>query len=187
MSLREIDLLALFLWLLLDNLVVFRRKGKAQRREDRLSYLVIVLAGWTGIGLAIFFAFAEAGSLGRLRVPLQIAGLVLFAAGILLRSAAIAQLGRFHTPVVAIQEEHRVVDTGLYRRVRHPSYLGACIAFLGFGLALGSYLSPLALLCAAVPGYLYRIHVEERALLASLGDAYASYRKRTRRLIPGLY
>jgi protein-S-isoprenylcysteine O-methyltransferase len=90
-------------------------------------------------------------------------------------------------PVVAIQSGHRLVDTGVYRHVRHPSYLGACIAYLGFGLGLGSYLSAAAVLGMVLIGYAYRIHVEEKALLESLGDEYAAYRRRTSRLIPGIY
>jgi len=90
-------------------------------------------------------------------------------------------------PVVAIQAGHRVVDTGLYRHVRHSSYLGACIGFLGFGLGLGSWLSAVSMLGFVLVGYLYRIHVEEEALLEALGEDYATYRRRTRRLIPGVY
>ena len=186
-SLRSLDLLVVFLWWIIDNMVVFRRRGTAPRRADRLSLLGIVLASWAGVGLGVSLAYAGVGTLGVFTVPAQIAGLILLAAGIAVRSTAIAQLGRFHTPVVAIQAGHYVVDTGLYRHVRHPSYLGACIAFFGFGLGLGSWLSPLVLVGLLLAGYLYRIQVEERALLESLGDEYAAYQRRTYRLIPGLY
>ncbi len=120
-------------------------------------------------------------------MPVQISGLALLAAGIVIRSVAIAQLGPFHTPIVAIQAGHRVVDTGLYRHVRHPSYLGACLALLGFGLGLGSWLSAAFVLGMALIAYAYRIHVEETALVESLGDEYSAYRRRTYRLIPGVY
>jgi len=186
-SLRVLDVWVLGLWLVVDGLVVFRRRPGAAARADRLSMLAIVLANWVGIGLAVFFGFSNIGALGAWTVPAQISGLAFLAAGIVVRSVAIAQLGRFHMPVVAIQAGHHVVDTGLYRHVRHPSYLGACIAFLGFGLGLGSWLAAACALGAALVAYGYRIHVEEQALLASLGDAYSAYRKRTARLIPGLY
>jgi protein-S-isoprenylcysteine O-methyltransferase len=149
--------------------------------------LGIVLASWVGIGGAIALAFAGIGAVGAYLVPVQISGLALLVAGIVIRTVAIAQLGRFHAPIVAIQAGHRVVDTGLYRHVRHPSYLGACIAFLGFGLGLGSWLAALWVVVMALFAYAYRIHVEERALVDSLGAAYSAYRKRTHRLIPGVY
>jgi protein-S-isoprenylcysteine O-methyltransferase len=177
----------LFLWLLVDGFVVFRRSASAAGRADRFSMLGILLANWVGIGGAIALSFAGIGALGAYTVPVQISGLALLVAGIVIRSVAIAQLGRFHAPIVAIQAGHRVVDTGLYRHVRHPSYLGACIALLGFGLGLGSWLAALFVVVMALFAYAYRIHVEERALAESLGDAYSAYRERTYRLIPGVY
>ena len=107
--------------------------------------------------------------------------------GILVRSIAIAQLGRFHTPNVAVLADHRVVDSGLYRHVRHPSYLGALIAFLGCSLALGNWLSLIIIMALSIVVYRYRIHEEEAALTASLGDQYRDYCRRTRRLVPFVY
>jgi protein-S-isoprenylcysteine O-methyltransferase len=186
-TLRVLDVWVVFLWIIIDGVVVFRRGARPASRADRFSALGIVLAGWVGIGSAISLGFAGAGALGTYTLPVQIFGLALLAAGIAVRSVAIAQLGRFHAPVVAIQSGHRLVDTGLYRHVRHPSYLGACIAFFGFGLGLGSWMSAAVVLGMALIAYAYRIHVEERALLEALGDDYAAYRKRTSRLIPGIY
>jgi len=141
----------------------------------------------SGLGLAITLGFSGVGRFGGATVPAEVVGLTLFAAGILVRSIAIAQLGAFHMPDVAIRVGHRVVDTGLYRHVRHPSYLGACIAFLGFGLGLGSWVSAVVALGMALIAYAYRIHVEEQALRDALGDAYTAYQARTRRLVPGIY
>jgi protein-S-isoprenylcysteine O-methyltransferase len=186
-ALRIVDLWVLAVWLPIDFFVVFRRRVGGTSAADRLSMLGILLANWVGIGVAISLGIAGVGTLGAYAMPAQISGLALLAAGIVIRSVAIAQLGSFHTPIVAIQVDHRVVDTGLYRRVRHPSYLGACIALLGFGLGLGSWLSAAVVLGMALVAYAYRIHVEERALLESLGDEYAAYRERTFRLIPGVY
>ncbi|MBZ5640628.1 MAG: isoprenylcysteine carboxylmethyltransferase family protein [Acidobacteriia bacterium] len=185
--LRALDLGLLFLWLSIDFVVLRRRGSRDARRRDRLSHLGIVVATVVGIVASTSFGFAGAGSLGGLTVPAQIAGLGLLAAGIAFRFTAIFQLGALHMPVVAIQPGHRVVDTGLYRHIRHPSYLGACIGFLGFGLGLGNWLSGVSILGCVLVGYLYRIHVEEEALLEALGEEYAGYRRRTRRLIPGVY
>ena len=183
--LRVVDVSALFIWLAVDFVVVFSRRPKNAKRSDRFSMLGVIVAVWVGIYLAIAWRFA--GGVGAFEVPVQIVGLTLLAAGITLRFVAIAELGAFHTPDVAVQAGHRVVDTGLYRRVRHPSYLGAIIGLLGFGLGLGSVRSAAAVVGCALIGYAYRIHVEERALLESLGEEYAAYCRRTYRLIPGVY
>jgi protein-S-isoprenylcysteine O-methyltransferase len=88
---------------------------------------------------------------------------------------------------VAILSDHRLLDTGLYSLVRHPSYLGAIVAFSGFGLALDNLVS-LALVVVLTPClYLYRIREEDAALLAAFGEPYRAYCARTKRLIPGLY
>jgi protein-S-isoprenylcysteine O-methyltransferase len=186
-TLRALAVWVLFLWLALDSFVLFRRRPKAATPADRLSMFAILLANWIGIGVAISLGYKGVGAFGAYAVPLQVAGLVLLAAGIAVRSVAMAQLGKFHAPIVTIQTDHRVVDTGLYRHVRHPSYLGASIAFLGFGLGLGSWLAAVVVLGMALLAYSYRIHVEEKALVESLGEAYAAYRGRTYRLIPGVY
>ena len=186
-TLQIIDVGLLCLWMAVDSIVVFGRHARQARREDRLSTLGIVLATWVGLALATSITFAGIASPGSFTVATQIIGLIVLVSGIVIRTLAIAQLGRFHMPVVAIQTGHRVVDIGVYRHVRHPSYLGACVAYFGFGLGLGSWLGALALLAVVLVGYGYRIHVEERALLGSLGEEYAAYRRRTARLIPGVY
>jgi protein-S-isoprenylcysteine O-methyltransferase Ste14 len=183
--LRLVDISVLFVWLAVDLVVVFSRHSKGAKRSDRFSLLGVMISVWCGIYLAL--ALRSAVGVGTFEAPVQIVGLVLLAVGIAMRSIAIAQLGAFHTPDVAVQAGHHVVDTGLYRRVRHPSYLGASIALLGFGLGLGSFPSAAAVVGCALIGYAYRIHVEERALLELLGGDYAAYCRRTYRLIPGVY
>jgi len=180
-----VDISALFAWLVVDFAVVFSRHPKNVKRSDRFSLLGVLVWVWVGIYLA--FAWRLVGRVGMFEVPVQIVGLMLLAVGIAFRFVAIAQLGKYHTPDVAVQAGHRVVDTGLYRRIRHPSYLGASIALLGFGLGLGSVASAAAVVACALIGYAYRISVEERALLKSLGEDYAAYCRRTYRLIPGVY
>ena len=88
---------------------------------------------------------------------------------------------------VAIAGDHRLIDRGPYRLIRHPSYAGALLALAGFGLAMGSVPALAALLVPTLAAYHYRITVEEAALLHGLGAAYADYMRRTWRLIPGLY
>lgn len=184
--LRDIALVVFFVWIMLDGVVVFRRKsGKAENR-DRFSLRVIAVGNLLAWSVAIWLAFVHPGTL-RPTVPLQIAGLALMGIGILTRSVAIAQLGRFHTPNVAVLADHQVMDRGLYRHIRHPSYLGAIIAFLGFGLALSNRLGLFVMLLLTLIVYLFRINEEEAALHAALGQRYADYCRRTRRLIPGIY
>jgi protein-S-isoprenylcysteine O-methyltransferase Ste14 len=70
--------------------------------------------------------------------------------------------------------------------IRHPSYLGLLVNVLGWALAFRS-LAGVLLTAALVPPLLARIRAEERLLHAQFGDAYDAYRRRTARLIPGIY
>ena len=185
MTLRTAAITILVLWMFADSLVVFRHKTGATENRDRFSLKLLMIGSmltlWIGIGLAF-------GALGAMHsAALQIAGLVVMGLGIAVRSTAIAQLGRFHTPNVAIREDHQLKVTGLYRLVRHPSYLGALIAYLGFSLALGNWLSVVVIMGGMPCLYGYRIHEEDAAMLAAFGDPYRAYCERTRRLIPWLY
>jgi protein-S-isoprenylcysteine O-methyltransferase Ste14 len=113
-------------------------------------------------------------------------GIILMLLGIAIRQWAIAVLGRFFSLNVQVVEDHRVVDKGPYRLIRHPAYTGLLITFIGISLAVQSLGALLVLLAVFTVSFGYRIRVEEKTLLSELGENYASYMKRTKRLIPYL-
>ena len=136
-----------------------------------------------------FFSLASAVLLGYARIAvlpswLFYPGLATYLFGIAYANWAAITLGRFYAPTVQVQIDHRVIDKGPYRFVRHPRYAGGLLAYLGLGLALQSWAAVLVLLIATGLGYIYRIRVEERFLIAELGDDYIEYCKRTKRIIP---
>jgi len=182
---RSIALVVFFVWLTIDAIVVFRLKTGEAENRDRSSLTLLMIGGPAVYTLSIALSY---GSLGALHaVALQVAGLAVLGVGIAVRSLAIVQLGRFHTPNVAIRSDHQLKEEGLYAHVRHPSYLGAMIAFLGFTLALGNWLSVITMMSLMTCLYLYRIKEEEAALAAAFGDAFHRYAARTKRLIPWVY
>jgi protein-S-isoprenylcysteine O-methyltransferase len=116
-----------------------------------------------------------------------VTGFMIFALGALLRWYSIGYLGRFFTVDVNVRADHQIVDTGPYRFIRHPSYTGVLVEFLGFGLCLGSGLSMLVMMAPIIAVFLYRIRVEEAALERGLGERYTAYRARTKKLVPFVY
>jgi protein-S-isoprenylcysteine O-methyltransferase Ste14 len=90
-------------------------------------------------------------------------------------------------PEVVIQPGQRVLDQGLYRYLRHPSYMGTFITVFGYGLALTNWLSLLVMLVLPGLAYGYRMRVEEAALLEAFGEDYRAYMRRTKRLIPFIF
>lgn len=93
-------------------------------------------------------------------------------------------LGRCFTFQVDVHSRQTVIEVGPYRYIRHPSSAGALITVIGFGLTLGNWAGLLALLACVGIGYAYRIHGEEAALIAVLGEPYKNYMRRTQRLVP---
>ena len=116
-----------------------------------------------------------------------LAAFALIAAGLDLRRRAAAALGSDFTIKVVVRADHRLVEGGPYRILRHPNYAGLLLVMLGTTLALQSPLALAAVLLAWLPALLLRIRAEESALERQLGDAYGRYVERTWRLVPGLY
>jgi protein-S-isoprenylcysteine O-methyltransferase Ste14 len=113
-------------------------------------------------------------------------GVALFAAGGVLRLWPVWVLGDRFSGLVAIQPGHMLVTTGIYSRIRNPSYLGLLMNSLGWGLTFRSGVGVL-LTIALVPPLIARMHSEERLLASEFGAQYETYRARTWRLLPWLY
>jgi len=114
-------------------------------------------------------------------------GMALTVLGLTIRVHSILTLKQFFTYSVAKVENQKIIKTGLYKVIRHPGYLGQLLIFLGIATSLSNWLSVLAMMIPVSLGYLYRIKVEERFMIEQLGEAYVSYRTRTKRIIPLLY
>lgn len=167
--------------------VVKRSRGEGARSEDRGSMAWLWLLIFAGVTLAFVALRFHWARIPLARSILEPVALFLMVAGLVLRWVAILTLGRFFTVDVAVHSDQPVVDSGLYRLMRHPSYTGLMIAFLGFGVYFGNWLSLAGLLLPIALGVLNRVAKEERALLASIGPAYAAYCERTKRFIPGVF
>jgi len=113
-------------------------------------------------------------------------GVALFAVGGALRLWPVYVLGNRFSGLVAIQQGHTLVTDGIYRVIRHPSYLGLLLNSLGWALAFRSGVGLLLTTLTLVP-LVARIRAEERLLQTQFGAEYDAYRARTSRLVPGLY
>jgi protein-S-isoprenylcysteine O-methyltransferase Ste14 len=115
------------------------------------------------------------------------ASVALLAAGLVVRVTAILTLGKWFTGNVATHTAQTIHRTGLYRMVRHPSYLGMEIIFLAIGLHTHDWACLAVAFIPPTLAVVHRIHVEEAALLGAFGEEYADYMRTTKRLIPGVY
>ncbi|MGC2785948.1 MAG: isoprenylcysteine carboxylmethyltransferase family protein [Roseiarcus sp.] len=156
-------------------------------KEDRSNRWVIAALGALGLLGAYLPAYTDRidfltfGGDG-----IRWLGVVLYTIGGVLRIAPVFILGRRFSGLVAIQPEHRLVTSGLYGIIRHPSYLGLFVLSLGWALAFRSGVGViLAVLNLVV--VLARIESEERLLGETFGAEYDAYRTRTWRLLPYIY
>jgi protein-S-isoprenylcysteine O-methyltransferase Ste14 len=118
---------------------------------------------------------------------LKICSIVVLVLGLAIRWTAILSLGKSFSANVAIQPSQTSYRKGLYRWVRHPSYLGMLVIFLAIGIHSRNWISLFVVLIPTTVALLYRIHIEEIALNHAFGDAYAFYSKTTCRLLPFVY
>jgi len=172
-------------WVASELLVALLRHSKSgEKRGDRGSFLLL----WLVIGGGIYAAsvLRPIARMPHPRVALDI-GIALILAGVVVRAIAIATLWRYFSVDVTIRSEQQIVQHGIYSRLRHPAYTGSLLAFIGLGVAFGSWLSLAIIALLAGAGLSYRIAVEERALVEHFGDAYRAYASRTKRLLPGIY
>jgi protein-S-isoprenylcysteine O-methyltransferase len=146
---------------------------------------------WTTIICAIAAAVVLRSAVPAARLP-GTAGLrdtlviALLAAGLGIRWYAILYLGRQFTVDIAIRRDHRLIRTGPYSMVRHPSYTGMMLAFAGVAVHFWNWLGIAALLIPVSAALRHRIRQEEKALEREFGEEFIAYKRRTGMLFPRL-
>jgi protein-S-isoprenylcysteine O-methyltransferase Ste14 len=156
-------------------------------REDRSNRWVLIAFSVLGLLAGYLPAYTDRHDFWIIDgETVRWLGVILFAVGGALRLWPVYVLGNRFSGLVAIQPGHALVTTGIYRVIRHPSYLGMLVSSLGWGL---SFRSGVGVLLAAllVPPLVARIQAEERLLRSQFGAEYDAYRARTSQLIPGIY
>ena len=168
-----------------------RPQGEASP-ADRFSTIVVWLATVPPLGVA-FLIYEHVllpdglGNFGALAPLPGYLGVTLVLSGLAVRLTAVVTLKRQFAITVSFIENHQLIQAGLYRYIRHPSYLGFLASELGFGLLSGNWFGLAVLAIPPLAGMLYRIHVEEQALRQRFGAAYTDYARHTSRLLPGIY
>jgi protein-S-isoprenylcysteine O-methyltransferase Ste14 len=176
------------LWFLSEILLnrVLRSGGNDKKNQDKGTIRII----WITIGMA-----NTAGILASIFIKMPISttaivsytGLCVILTGMILRFFSIWSLGRFFTVDVTIREGHKLKTNGIYRLVRHPSYSGSILSFIGFGLSLNNWISLLIISIPVTIAMLIRIKTEENLLMQQFGSEYSDYMKKSWRLIPWVY
>jgi len=172
----------------LSVLAVFSGGGmNTGEKEDRGNRWVLWAFSVIALLIAYFAAYTDRIGFWTLDGDaMRWTGVVLCAAGGVLRIWPVYVLKNRFSGLVAIQAGHRLETRGIYGVIRNPSYLGMIITSLGWVLAFRSGVGLLLVALLLVP-LVARIRAEERLLHQHFGAEYEAYRARTWRLLPGIY
>jgi protein-S-isoprenylcysteine O-methyltransferase Ste14 len=163
-----------------------KRKQDIIKSGDKSSIWILFI--FIGIGYFLSFMIA-ATRLGRIYHwdTFFAIGAILTTFGLIIRIKSILTLKQHFTYTVTKIENHELIETGLYKSIRHPGYLGQLMIFVGSATSLSNWLSIVLMIVPVLLGYIYRIKVEERFMIEQMGQKYIDYQKRTKRLIPMIY
>ena len=155
---------------------------RSKTPEDRGTGRQIL---WTVYATQIL-AITELAYRRRVSLPLNwetIVTAIIIAFGLILRISAVVSLGCWFTWNVTVQPGQVLVTDGPYRVIRHPSYTGAWLMFVGSCVLLRSYVAALAASILLLLAFLRRIRHEESLMLATFPE-YEAYKETTGSLIP---
>ncbi|MCJ8288591.1 MAG: isoprenylcysteine carboxylmethyltransferase family protein [Crocinitomicaceae bacterium] len=189
MNYIDISVLAISLTVILSGVYVnFQRKSddseKLKVATDN-TLLIFRIAVPVSLITSIAIYFTRWGNLGF--NPSIYLGFLLAALGIFVRWYSIHSLGRSFQVNVTIMKDQQLVTNGIYKRIRHPSYTGLLLYYLGLGLVMHNYISILILLIGPLFAVAMRIRKEEAFLADHFGEDYIAYSKSSSRLIPFIY
>jgi protein-S-isoprenylcysteine O-methyltransferase Ste14 len=183
--------LTIVAWLALEaGLLIrdrIRGKGRAARDQGTLWLNIIVIAVAVSAAGALTGVVKNSAGWQFGSTGLSGAGLIVMWAGLAVRIWAIVVLGKSFRTTVEVDTGQKVVDSGPYRWVRHPSYTGILLLMVGLGLVYGNWPALAVLLVLPAGVLIHRIFVEETVLTEVVGGAYTDYAARTKRLVPGLW
>jgi protein-S-isoprenylcysteine O-methyltransferase Ste14 len=188
----NIKLIVIFSFSILYGLfeIFMSRRQHSERNisesGDKGSLWLLSLSITLGYWLSFIIAYTKIGRIYHWNT-FFVLGCILVLTGLIIRVASILTLKKHFTYSVAKIENHELIETGLYKNIRHPGYLGQLIIFLGISTCLSNWLAVMFMIIPVLIGYLNRIKVEERFMVEQMGQSYLAYQKRTKKLIPLIY
>jgi protein-S-isoprenylcysteine O-methyltransferase Ste14 len=163
-----------------------RSKSKVTASRDKGSLWLLYSLITVGYALSFSIGVTKIGRIYYWNTFFAI-GMVLIVVGLMIRIHSILTLKQYFTYSIAKVENHKIIETGLYKFIRHPGYLGQLIIFFGISTSISNWLSIPLMMIPITIGYIYRIKVEESFLIEQMGESYLNYQERTKRIIPMLY
>lgn len=185
-----VSIVAAVVWIAVEAYLIRRDRvsGKGTTTLDRRTRNYNTISLELALCLSPIICWLPALRFAGFQTPFVFwAGIVTMCIGFLLRHWSIYVLGKYFRTTVELEKDHKVVRTGPYRYIRHPSYSGMILFCIGYGLVAQNWLSLIAAVLFPTVSLLYRIRIEEAALVQGMGAEYEEYEKKTKRLIPMIW
>lgn len=164
------------------NIVKDKSKSKDKGTEIQIIWSVYITQLFVVLE-ATYFRFPESLKWNT-STTFSLVAMIL---GLVLRTWAIYTLGRCFTMHLSIQKDHQIIRRGPYKYIRHPSYAGAFLTYVGAPIFLHAWFSLIVAAIILPIAWLRRIHYEEKLLIGEFGEEYKSYCKSVKKAIPGLW
>lgn len=166
------------------------RKVKVAKTTRTPSERLAMALSTTGLGIVpaiwVFGGFPEFAD--RAAGPLTLLiGIVLFAVSLRLFRITHKHLGKMWSHSLDLREDHKLITTGIYEKVRHPMYTAFWLWALAQPFVLSNWVAGFAGIVGFGSLYFIRVGQEEAMMEERFGEQYRAYSKRTARLIPGVY
>ena len=171
----------------MEIIQLFRQRGwrKNATRVATPAFWIGV-AVWTIVATVMLHGgsrLAPGAGMGH-GVTVFAVGMLLFAAGAVLRWASFWALGQYFTFTVDVSADQNVVTRGPYRALRHPGYTGGLLAMIGMGVIYANWIGLAGFVLPCLVIIIWRIRIEEAALLKTTGAPYRAYAAHHKRLVP---
>jgi len=175
-------------WILLILLValISQATSTTNKYEKNSRYLIMISMSFI-LPTMQFVISNDLAKVGKysLGFPfLNIAGIILVFMGMGFHIVSIWTLQKQWSPNVQFNDDHSLIEKGIYKYIRHPIYTAILLEIVGFCIALSNWLSFLLIFIPNLLTFMYRIYVEEQALINVFGKKYLSYMRSTKRFIP---
>jgi len=165
------------------------RHVKVARSFKSRREIILLILAWIGFFIPLVWVASPAFSFAEypLRPGPLAAGVACLAAGLWLFHRSHADLGAYWSITLEVRENHRLVTQGIYHSVRHPMYAALFLYSIGQALVLPNWFAAPSYLVSFGILFALRIGAEERMMIETFGEEYASYMARTKRLVPGVW
>ncbi len=168
-----------------DRIILKIKPARPPDRAAPLVGLLLLATFWAGLLEHLFFRWSDDPTENRLWQDwTSAAGAWLMTLGVALRACAVVTLGLSFQTELGVEPGQTLVQTGIYRHLRHPSETGNLLVAFGSAMLLGSLIAASLTAFALLPLIHRRVRLEDQHLEAAFGEEFQAYKRRVGGMVP---